>query len=199
MSSNSYGAGARALGDTIAALYNIPIQLAGAVGGGLALRPAGGCEIPAPCWEPRLAGSCRLDLPPGSAATVRVHVTNCGWSRQVVVLTATGKLAAIVKLEPTTLIVEPQDQATFKVTVHVPDKAQAGEVFSGALLVRGCLNHFARVIVRVADCASATCCDIEVKDCPDNIHHWYDHFYCPRPCRNISRTDVSRTELVTNG
>jgi hypothetical protein len=21
-----------------------------------------------------------------------------------------------------------------------------------------------------------------VEDCPDLIHHWYDHFYCPRPC-----------------
>jgi hypothetical protein len=21
-----------------------------------------------------------------------------------------------------------------------------------------------------------------VDDCPDNIHHWYDHFYCDRGC-----------------
>jgi hypothetical protein len=23
---------------------------------------------------------------------------------------------------------------------------------------------------------------VEVEDCPDLIHHWYDHFYCDRPC-----------------
>jgi hypothetical protein len=21
-----------------------------------------------------------------------------------------------------------------------------------------------------------------VEDCPDLLHHWYDHFYCNRPC-----------------
>jgi len=187
-------ASTRALGDTIAALYNVPIQLASAVSGGLASRQSQGCEIPPPCWEPRPAGRCQLDLPPGATATIRVHVTNCGWARQVVGITATGRLAGIVKLEPTTLIVEPQDQATFKVSVHLPDKVPAGEVLSGALLVRGCLDHFARVTVRVAECASATCCDIQVQDCPDHIHHWYDHFYCPRPCRNSLRTQV-----VSNG
>jgi hypothetical protein len=24
--------------------------------------------------------------------------------------------------------------------------------------------------------------EVEIEDCPDLIHHWYDHFYCERPC-----------------
>jgi len=184
----------RALGDALAALLDAPIKLAGAMSGGLVGRLSPGCEIPPPCWEPRLAGTCSVQLPPGSKATIRVHVMNCGWTRQVVMITATGRLAGIVKLEPTTLLIEPQSQATFLVSAHLPDKVKPGEVFQGALLVRGCLDHFARVTVRAAECAAATCCDIYVQDCPDHIHHWYDHFYCPRPCRRISRT-----EAVANG
>jgi len=190
MNRTSERTGTRALGAAFATLLDAPVQLASAVSGGLALRQPHGCEIPSPCWEPRLAGTCHLDLPPGSTATIRVHVSNCGWTRQVVGITATARLAAIVKLEPTTLIVEPQEQASFWVFVHLPDKVKPGELFSGALLVRGCMNHFARVTVRAAECASATCCDIQVQDCPDHIHHWYDHFYCPRPCRNASRTEA---------
>ena len=26
-----------------------------------------------------------------------------------------------------------------------------------------------------------------VCDGPDNVLHWYDHFYCPRPCTNTVR------------
>ena len=26
--------------------------------------------------------------------------------------------------------------------------------------------------------------ELTVEDCPDLVHHWYDHFYCPRPCPN---------------
>ena len=186
--------GTRALGNAFAALLDAPIQLATALSGGLAQRLAQGCEIPPPCWEPRPLGTCTVELPAGSAATIRVHVTNCGWSRQVVGITAAGPLAGIVKFEPTTLIVDPQSQATITVTVQLPAEVKPGATFSGPLLVRGCVDHFARVHVRAAECVAGSCCDIFVQDCADQIHHWYDHFYCPRPCRGSSRTAV-----VTNG
>jgi hypothetical protein len=189
MNRTSERAGTRALGDSIATMLDAPVQLAAGLGSGLGFRLPHGCEIPPPCWEPRFAGACHVDLVPGSAATVRVHVTNCGWQRQVVGITATGRLAAIVKLEPTTLIVDVQSQATFRVIVRLPDQLPPGEVLSGALLVRGCLDHFARITVRAADCVSLGCCDLHMQDCPDHVHHWYDHFYCPRPCRNLSRTE----------
>lgn len=190
MNRTSERATARAVGDAFATLLDAPVRLASALGDGLALRAPQGCEIPPPCWEPRLAGTCLVDVPPGGTAIIRLHVLNCGWTRQVVGITATGRLAAIVKLEPTTLIVEPQEQATFRITSHLPDRVRTGAVVSGALLVRGCVDHFARVTVRAAECATAGCCDLTVRDCPDHIHHWYDHFYCPRPCRNLNRKEV---------
>jgi hypothetical protein len=51
------------------------------------------------------------------------------------------------------------------------------------LFVRGCRNYYLRWIITVADCGVDTCNEIEVDDCPDMIHHWYDHFYCPRHCQ----------------
>lgn len=182
--------GARALGDAIAGLLDAPARMAAAFAGALAKRGSQGCEIPPPCWEPRPAGTCVLALAPGCAGTIRVHVSNCDWSSRVVGITALGKLAGWLKFEPTTLVVGPQERATFVVTVRVPDGVKPGQTASGPLIVRGCLDHFARIEVGVRECAGQTCCDIDVKDCPDHIHHWYDHFYCPRPCRNLTNREV---------
>lgn len=176
----------RALGDAIATLLNAPARMAETLAGAATTLRSAGCEIPPPCWEPRPAGSCRIRIPPGGAATIRVHVSNCDWTRRVVGITALGKIAGWLKFEPTTLIVDPQERQTFLVTVRVPDGVKPGQFLSGPLLVRGCLDHFARIEVTVAECAGGACCDIHVNDCPDHIHHWYDHFYCPRPCRNLS-------------
>jgi hypothetical protein len=180
----------RALGDAIAILLNVPAQMAAALAGAATTRAAPGCEIPPPCWEPRPAGTCQIMLPPGGTATLRVHVTNCDWTRRVVGITAVGKIAAWLKFEPTHWIVDPHERQTFVVTVRVPDAVKAGQSLSGPLLVRGCNDHFVRLEATVADCAAGACCDVHVKDCPDHIHHWYDHFYCPRPCRNVATRDV---------
>jgi hypothetical protein len=187
--------GARALGDAIAGLLQAPARMAGALAGSLTGCGPRGCEIPPPCWEPRPAGTCSLMLPPGSVARIRVHVMNCAWSRRVVGITAAGRLAGWMKLEPTTQIAGPQETVTFVVSVRIPDTVPIGQMFSGPLLVRGCLDHFARIDVRIAECAVPACCDIVVKDCPDNIHHWYDHFYCPRPCRTVSTQDVPNRDV----
>ncbi|HKJ02224.1 MAG TPA: hypothetical protein VJ997_07205 [Longimicrobiales bacterium] len=180
----------RALGDALAGLLSAPAQLVAGLAGSLANVGSSGCRIPPPCWEPQPAGKCTLTLAPGCSGTIRVHVSNCDWSPRVIGLTAMGKIAGWMKFEPTTMAIGPQEQGTFVVTVHVPDKVQAGETISGPLLVRGCIDHFVRVEVRIADCAGCTRCDVSVRDCADHIHHWYDHFYCPRPCRNTRTPDL---------
>ncbi len=175
---------AKAISDTIAKLLQAPTQLAAAMAGTLAQRSfASGCEIPAPCWEPRHAGTCRLEMTPGSAATVRVHVSNCGWSRQVVAITAMGKMAGWMTFSPTSLFLDPQEVATITVTVHLAPTASMGQRFAAPIIIRGCVDHFVRIELSVADCAGKSCCDVAVSDCADNMHHWYDHFYCARPCR----------------
>jgi len=193
---------ARALGGAVAGVLEIPAQIAAALGGALTNRTSSSCgcsscssssrsslsccEIPPPCWEPQPVGTCCLELTPGSSATIRVHVSNCGWSRQVVAITALGKMAGWMTFAPTALLLDPQERATMLVTVHVPTTAPLGHSFSAPLIIRGCRDHYARVEIKVNDCAGArNCCDVCVDDCADQIHHWYDHFYCPRPCRNV--------------
>jgi len=176
----------RPLGGAISGILDVPARLAAALTGALDTRGARSCEIPPPCWEPRLAGTCCLELTPGSTATIRVHVSNCGWSRQGFVVTAAGKLAGWLTLSPTSFLLGPQERATMRVTVHAPSGVKPGQTFSAPLLIRGCLDHFVRVEIAVTDCAVRNCCDIDVEDCPDHIHHWYDHFYCPRPCRQVA-------------
>jgi hypothetical protein len=190
MNTADTNAGARALGDAIGGLLAAPASIAAALAGAFAGRGAQGCVIPPPCWEPRPFGTCTLTLTPGSTGTIRIRVHNCDWTRRVVGITAAGRLAALLRFEPTTLIVDPQDEAVFRVLVRVPDGVKPGQTIGGPILVRGCVDHFARVVVTVGECAAQSCCDLEVKDCPDHIHHWYDHFYCPRPCRNLSNRGI---------
>ena len=190
MTGTDVNTNARSLGNALAALLNAPAQMAATLVGATTTRSSPGCEIPPPCWEPRPAGTCRIQVPPGGTATIRVHVSNCDWTRRIVGISALGKIAAWLKFEPTNLIIDPQEQQTFLVTLRAPDNVKPGQSLSGPLLVRGCLDHFARIEVTVAECAGCARCDVHVKDCPDHSHHWYDHFYCPRPCRNLSTRDV---------
>lgn len=175
----------RALGGAIAGILEAPAQIAAGFAGALIKRSSSSCDIPSPCWEPRPAGTCCLELTPGSSVTIRIHVANCGWTRQVVSITGLGKLAGWMTFAPTTLILDPIERATILVTVHAPDSVKLGQRFSAPIIVRGCLDHFVRVEITISDCIVQNCCDVVVDDCPDNVHHWYDHFYCPRPCRNV--------------
>jgi hypothetical protein len=48
--------------------------------------------------------------------------------------------------------------------------------------VRGCHDHYLRWTVTVSTQRGWSDDDVHVEDCPDYVHHWYDHFYCDRPC-----------------
>ncbi len=185
MDSTSTGSGAQ--NNVIGALLQTPLRIAEALSKSLSgIASASGCEIPPPCWEPRPAGSCALTIAPGSVGTIYVNVSNCGWTPQTLAITALGKLAGWVKFEPTSIYLGPQESATLVVTVRIPDGVQLGARMSGPIILRGCVDHFIRLSVMVDKCAGVTCCDVNVSDCADNIHHWYDHFYCARPCRNVT-------------
>ncbi|MEO7104470.1 MAG: hypothetical protein ABI311_13810 [Gemmatimonadaceae bacterium] len=175
-----------ALGNSIAKLLQLPVQLAAAVVDGTHQRLTGGCAIPAPCWEPKHAGDCAMQLRPGQKALISVHVTNCGWIRQMVTVTGMGKLAGWLSFAPTVLVLDAQERATFAVQLKVPEDMSVGKRLSGPLLLRGCRDHFVRLDVTVSDCGGMAVCDVAINDCADNVHHWYDHFYCPRPC-NVQR------------
>jgi hypothetical protein len=48
--------------------------------------------------------------------------------------------------------------------------------------IHGCVEHAVRWTVRVAGRGGDSCNELDIDDCPDYVHHWYDHFYCARPC-----------------
>jgi hypothetical protein len=180
----------RALGEALAGLLTAPAQLVAGLAGSLAgATKSSGCVIPPPCWEPQPAGRCTLTLAPECKGTIRVHVSNCGWDRHAVGLTAVGKIAGWMSFAPTTMVLGPMEEGTFEVGVKVPDGVEPGEKLTGPLLIRGCRDWFVRVEVRVEECAGCTSCDVSVDDCADQLHHWYDHFYCPRPCRTTRIPD----------
>ena len=137
------------------------------------------CEIPPPCWEPQPIGDVTTRACPGDKAVLRLHVKNCGWQGRTITLDATDKSVGV---SPASATVGPYEEELVLVSLDVPAAATEGEKHSTVVWVRGCYVHYLRWTVDVT-CTRAGCCDdVDVSDCPDLVHHWYDHFYCDRPC-----------------
>lgn len=165
----------------------VPARIAAGLAEALAERRDAVCAVPPPCWNPKPAGQCALALAPGSTAAIRVHVLNCGWTPRIVRITAPGRLAAWLDFEPSALVVDPQERRTFRVTARMPIGEKPNGPMSGVVLVRGCIDHYIRVDIAVGKTECRPGCDIVINDCVDQVHHWYEHFYCPRPCPNPNR------------
>jgi hypothetical protein len=147
-------------------------------GTGRRLR-SGCCDIPPPCWVPQPLGDCVSHACPCSTARLRLIVTNCdGFSRRVVNVDATGP----AKVTPPQLVIAPLERATIELTIAVPDDAKKGETLESLVRIHGCKEYFLRWTVSVGTLGLGSCHEIRIEDCPDLVHHWYDHFYCPRPC-----------------
>jgi hypothetical protein len=159
-------------------------ELGGLAGGRAAgCAPSrGACAIPPPCWMPQPLGECTSHVSPCRTACVRLVVTNCDRVRRTIAVEAAGAGAARVTVSPSSLALGPQERATVSACVAVPDDAKLGERIETLLWVRGCREHYLRWTVSVGTAGLSSCHEVEVCDCPDLLHHWYDHFYCARPC-----------------
>jgi hypothetical protein len=150
----------------------------------LGSRLSGGCccTIPPPCWLPKPLGKIGSHVCGGGTATVRILITNCGPTSRDVTVEATGADAADVTIAPSSLELGPMEQARVDVTLSLPSGAKAGSQKEAVIWVRGCHVHYLRWTVKAARSACDASHEVEVDDCPDYIHHWYDHFYCDHPC-----------------
>ena len=147
---------------------------------GKSCKTRGCCDIPPPCWMPQPLCDCVSHVCPCGKATLRIVVTNCDpTSPRTVAVTATGPH---VKVSPAQIVLPPLERATFEAAVAVPDDAEKGTKLESVIRIRGCREHYFRWTVSVGTLGLDSCHEIEVDDCPDHLHHWYDHFYCPRPC-----------------
>lgn len=141
-----------------------------------------GCEIPPPCWEPQRLGEVTSFVCPGGTATIQLRINNCNWTSRKVRLVTAGQNTGIT-ITPPDLALGPMQHGVIAVSLPVATSAGEGEEHVILILVQGCRDHFLRWIVNVTKKGIATCCDeVEVEDCMDYVHHWYDHFYCRRNC-----------------
>jgi hypothetical protein len=176
----SLGDAAKAFGDLIGQGTKIGFSLLDSVKLPLPTRSCGcNCDIPPPCWEPQPIGDVTTKVCPGNKAVLRLHVANCGSKGRTITVEATDKN---VTVSPSSVSVAPYEEQLVLVSLDVPAEATEKDQHSTVVWVRGCYVHYLRWRVDVT-CRGASCCnDAHVSDCPDLVHHWYDHFYCDRPC-----------------
>jgi hypothetical protein len=146
-----------------------------------------GCDIPAPCWMPRDLGEVVSHGCPGATAKVRLRITNCGLGARSITAEARGSGGAKVTWDTQTLVLDTFEQGTVAASLAIPAE---GDASVGALLwVRGCHDHVLRWRVEVTGSGCSSLHEVDVQDCPDLVHHWYDHFYCARPCTHAGKDD----------
>jgi hypothetical protein len=144
-----------------------------------AMGAAGGCcDVPPPCWMPRLLDDVVTCAPACRTARVTLVITNCGATRRAITIAATGG----VKVEPASVTLPPFGRQTVTLSVDVPQGAAAGSTIDSVVVVRGCREWVLRWTAHVREGVVDPAPSVAIDDCPDFRHHWYDHFYCARPC-----------------
>ncbi|MDQ3994813.1 MAG: hypothetical protein M3265_08470 [Actinomycetota bacterium] len=144
------------------------------------------CEIPPPCWVPKSLGEVKSAICAGGTAVLRIRVTNCGLQKRTVRLVSAGEDEKDVNVEPAQLALGPMERGVATLTLGLPTSASSGESREALVWVLGCHDHYVRWTV-TASGGSDACHELDVEDCPDLVHHWYDHFYCERPCPGHGR------------
>jgi len=142
--------------------------------------PGCGCQIPDPCWMPRKLGERCSIACPGARASILLEVENCGASQRGYTVESNGDDDGIT-IKPAKFSLGPFERERVAVQIDVPKSVFARREL--LLWVRGCNAHALRWTVKASPLpVGSGCCTVRVKDCPDLIHHWYDHFYCERAC-----------------
>ncbi|MEA2876667.1 MAG: hypothetical protein QOF14_1863 [Hyphomicrobiales bacterium] len=167
-------------------LFKIAADAAGGAVSGFGIKPSHApscCHIPEPCWMPLQHGPIHCLLEAGSHGTLDLDITNEDFQAHSYAIQATGADAGLVKINPPVLTLGPKLRGTVQATFALPNPATKKH-YEAVIWVIGCRSHYIRWRVDVADkCCDARCChELSIQDQPDYVMHWYDHFYCARPC-----------------
>lgn len=154
---------------------------------GMASLTGSCCDIPEPCWVPKCLGEFECALCPGSSATLRLRVTNDDLARREIHAVASGAGAKQVRFSPPSLALGPKERGVITASLAVPAEAKDGETFETIVWLRGCRDYYVRWTAKVGSGGGCCAHELAICDGPDHLRHWYDHFYCPRPCRNQAR------------
>jgi hypothetical protein len=148
--------------------------------GSMRMITGGCCKIPPPCWLPQPAGDITSHVCPGATATVQLCVTNCSFAARTITIETPAN--AGIAVSPSSFTLGPLERKCANLSLAAAAGSQQGLEIENLILVKGCRLHYIRWTVAVSARGGCTCHEVEVEDCQDYIHHWYDHFYCPRPC-----------------
>lgn len=142
------------------------------------------CDIPEPCWMPRSLGKVHCDLRPGDEGEVCLEIINCDFAPHDYTVEAVGANAGLVAVSKPRFTLSPQERACVTLTLTAPKDQQQDCCCEEVVLiwVRGCRNQYLNWGYHLTDRARRCCHRVCVEDCPDYVHHWYDHFYIQRSC-----------------
>jgi hypothetical protein len=74
------------------------------------------------------------------------------------------------------------ERGSGEVVYTIPGTLLSGQGTEILLWIQGCRLHFLRWTIKLGPISGDTNYEVCVKDEAEYLHHWYDHFYCPRPC-----------------
>ena len=137
------------------------------------------CDIPEACWMPKALGEVRCRMRPGGTGQVKLIVTNHDFRAHQVTAQSAGPDAGLVALTPAQIALGPKERTTIAAQFTAPQQAGTYET---VLWVSVCSDHYLRWTVEVGERENACCYEVTVDDSPDYVVHWYDHFYCAKPC-----------------
>jgi hypothetical protein len=147
------------------------------------------CHIPSPCWMPRQQREVVSYGVVGNEASLTFIITNESLSSRSIEVFTTTPLPGL-SFTSTNVSLAAMARTEVTLTYTVPTGTTANPGTEILLWIRGCRLHFQRWIVRLGKISANTDQKVWVKDGPENLHHWYDHFYCPHPC--LEKRDGSR-------
>jgi hypothetical protein len=128
---------------------------------------------------PKALGEVSCQLKPGGTGEVKLVVTNHDYRPHQVTAQSAGQNAGLVTIAPAQLALGPKERTTIVATFVAPK--QPG-TYEAMLWVSVCSDHYLRWTIEVGERQNACCYVVTVDDEPDYVVHWYDHFYCQKPC-----------------
>src|SRR5437899_3497893 len=101
------------------------------------------CRIPPPCWEPQPLGTFGSRACPGSTATIRIRVTNCGSSPRTARIEPSPSSKGLV-IKPPQLELGPEERGYSVVSFEVAPDAAEGGATPHLLRLSGCTEPVLR-------------------------------------------------------
>lgn len=142
------------------------------------------CTIPEPCWMPKSVGEYCCEICDGGKASLTVWLTNEDFRPQTYRIERRGDLSGRVSIHPSTLTLGPKERAKITITFDAP--ASPGHVAQACydllIWIDSCRDYYLRWVLHTRKHPKPCCVELAIADQPDYITHWYDHFYCLKPC-----------------